>query len=56
MFVVVDYDEDTVAAMLAALHTCPSDLRLDSLAVVVKLFAEDHPFVTSLPARDGSAS
>jgi hypothetical protein len=36
------YDEGAVAAMLAALRQCPQEKRMDSLAAVVKIFAQDE--------------
>jgi hypothetical protein len=40
----LDYDEDTVVAMLVALKTCDKAKRMDSLVVVVKAYVEkvDH--------------
>jgi len=42
MHVVLHYDEDAAAAMLVALRRCPESQRLDTLAVVMKVFIE-HP-------------
>lgn len=38
---VLDVDETTVVAMLATLMRCPEHQRTDSLAALVKAFAED---------------
>lgn len=38
----LNYHGDTAAAMLAALMTCPSARRVDTLAVVMKVLIE-HP-------------
>lgn len=45
---VLDYDEDTVAKVVAALATCPPSKALDSLVAATKIFIEYPDRVAAL--------
>jgi hypothetical protein len=47
--VILDYDVDTAAQMLAALRTCPQGKQLDTLAVIVKIFVQDDLNAVAFP-------
>lgn len=46
----LDYNEDAVTLMLAALLGCPSKQRLNTLVAVVKVFVEGHLDASPPPA------